>query len=126
MRIRAGERERRFGQRVGRDVDRVIRERLLPLEHGVDQQARLERAAAAELDELERSVERAGDLTAVGREQIPLDAREVVLGKPRDRFEQRRPQVVVEVLRREPERTRAEAGADVLGEAGRANGCGSR
>ncbi len=94
----------------------MVRQRRLALEDRVDQQARLDRAAAAELDQLQRARQRAGDLAAVRREQIALDARQIVFRQPGDRFEQRRAQVVVEILRRKAERTRPQPGADVFGE----------
>jgi len=47
----------------------------LAFEDRVDQQARLHRAPAAELDQLDRSVERAGDLAPIGRQQIAVRTR---------------------------------------------------
>jgi hypothetical protein len=93
----------------------MVGQRRLTFEDRIEQQARLERAAAAEFDDLERPFETSDDLAAVGREQIALDAGEVVLGQPGDRFEQRRPEVVVKVLRRDAARHRPQAGAHVFG-----------
>ena len=88
----------------------------LAFEDRIDQQARLLRAAAAEFDEFERPVEAGDDFAAVGRQQIAFDPGQIVLGQPRDGFEERRPEIVVEVFRGEAAWLRPQARADILGE----------
>jgi hypothetical protein len=47
--------QRRLDERVGRDVDRMIRQLALTFEDGLDDQLGFERAPRAQLDEFERT-----------------------------------------------------------------------
>ena len=97
----------------------------LTFERFTDQDPRLLRAAAAELDELDRSLERAQHLAGVQVQNFGLGPGQVVLGQLRDRFEQRAAQRVVEIFRRKVLLRGAEARAHVVREGLRLNDDGS-
>jgi hypothetical protein len=82
----------------------------------VEEQPDLARGAAAVLDEHRAAAEGRADRLQVLAEDPDLRVRRVVLGQLGDALEERRTPLVVEELRRQRQRPRAEAGADLLGD----------
>src|SRR5690606_6917503 len=141
LELGAGQRVAGGGERGGRDVDRQVggararRRAGAGRDDASEQDAGLAAAAGAELDDRARGTGERGDLVAVRLEDRDLGAREVVLGEPRDLLEQARALVVVEEVRRQPPRRRAQPRGDVRlhvcgrprgGRAARVGGAGAR
>jgi hypothetical protein len=104
-------------QRFPRDVDRDIRGRQPQV---IQQDARLQTAAAAELDQADIIADAARHLRGVAGREIEFRPRHVVFLKLADLFEQLRAPLVVEVLRLQGLRRGQQAGQHLFAhEAGR-------
>src|SRR5262249_10125751 len=113
------ERAPRAFERALGNLDRAIGDALLPREHRVEHEARLLGAAAAELDDEVRARD-VRDLVRMRAKQAAVGAPDAVFGQARDRVEQDRPELVVEIFRRQRLLSAAaEPRADVADEAGR-------
>ncbi len=97
-----GQRGRAFLQGGPRDVDGNETQASLALDQGPDQQPRLDRRAAAELDESDAAGEKGGDLSGPLRQDGVLRPGQVVLGEAADLLEQLRAGLVVEVAAGQP------------------------
>ena len=71
-----------------RDVDRDVAQASVGAQEGVDEQPRLDRRAASELDEHRRLLEAVGDGAGASLEDLVLGAGEVVLGEVADLLEE--------------------------------------
>ena len=88
----------------------------MQLERLADQDPGLLRAPAPELDEFDRAVERGQHLAGIALQNLRFDSGEIVLRELGDRFEERAPECVVEILGRKVLLHGSQAGAHVVRE----------
>jgi len=98
-------------------VERVVAWRDAERFCGIEQQSRLARGSAAELDEVSGANE-PDDLGRRAAQQPLLGARQIVLRELADAIEQQRAGLIVEMLRRKPLAPGSQAAPHVVGERG--------
>ena len=94
--------ERGQSQEIAGDIDGQVVQAALPAQGGIQQQARLDRAAAAELDNRDLVAGGGDDLVGIALEDGALGAGQVVFGQVADPLEQLRADPVVKKAAGEP------------------------
>src|SRR5262245_27085147 len=115
-RVALEERERRRLEHAARDVDGEVAEPAVPAQPGLDQDPRLRRAPAPELEHRDRRVEARRDAVCARDQDLALGARQVVLGELADLLEELRALLVVAEAAGDRPRPAREARRDGRGE----------